>query len=1504
MRNINSLLKLAVHQFTSKYDHQEDIDKLQQSLGSYQIQLPDTRAECQQLYKEHLKLFKEVINKERQTGQLRKTHQKDLISKYEEEGDKEKAKRIRRLMRAEATARVFRKCAAARGKVNEGGLSHVLVPTTPGADPKTCTDWTRVDDPEALTQILTDRNQKHFGQAKNCTWTSPPLDVTMEFEGTCEKADRILTGTYDTSDLNEATQWLIDNLQHVTALDSVDHTLTKEEFEGKIKAWNERTSTSPKSNVHLGHAKAYFAPHLLHPKKPETRELEETRERILEGHLTLLNYALKFGYSFTRWQTIVNAMLEKDPGEPKIHRLRVIHLYEYDFNLILCVKWRQLLHHACDHHLIDPNCYGSLPGKSALDAVLTKELEWEIHRLTRKALIQFDNDAASCYDRIPCFLANVASRKYGMSRHVCIVQGRTLKEAKYHLKTKLGISEEYVTHSFLAPWFGTGQGSGNSPMYWLVISSTLFDVYTDKAQGVLYSDPIGDLTIKLHILGFVDDTNNRTGNFLCHPQPPMSTLIAEASKDSQLWHDLLAASNQALELSKCKYHAIHFKFQSSGEPFMVEEAQPPAPLQINNSAGQPVTIKHISSSTANRYLGCYNAPRSNSTQAKILKDKCDDFARVINCSSLTRHDTSIFYRAIYNLSVGYPLPTCYFSFAELDRIQSKAHRAFVSNCGYNRHTAKEIIYGPHCLGGAAFFHLYDIQGFGQVQHFLKFWRRPKSPQGTLFRILMAWAQFCTGIGVPILEDTKHPPLPHMELKWIASLRRYLADVDGSIHLDNPRIPQLQRQHDSYIMEKVLTYTPALKPKMIKRINYCRMYLSVVTVSDIATASGTHIDEAMYRGDRDSLSSSYTGHPVEQRRPDAKSWKAWRKACRMFCGGPSNLKLMQPLGNWTRPAQELRRSWNHWYDPPSDTLFHKATYGTYNKHQRLQMDFDQEPHSTTDTLPPTAIPATIKDHTTTWSLVHSTASWELPPQPPPASLLIEHIQMLPQWEHELFDNLQLSCPEQTLISAVTNNHFYLASDGSAQGYKASFAWVLSTTDGTRLATCSGPAFGAKPNSYHAEGYGILSCCRLLHHINKISQHGPTHSFTLLCDNLSMVNKSNALPKNMDDIHPNDTMEAEWDILAEIWTTLLSLPETSRPSIQHIKGHQDDKKPYAELPLPAQLNCDADKLADQYITAFPNKDYSWVPLLPASGAQLNLPSGTITFKHKRELRLARTSKPLEEKMMLRNQWDPDTFNNIDWEAYRRGLNRHDKQRSTLIKYHHRILPVGKQVSKYDKKYSPSCPTCQDPIETQDHLHLCPHTTREEWRTSFMKTLMNKLDKIDTDPQLLDLMREGLHSVLFPHRHPDNAIKVPTGYEDLAANQADIGWSQILKGKLSIDWQIRQQAYLGDKSTKKKNGQTWTTDVVSTIFEQWLNLWNLRNTDRHGRDQASKAQAENLQAIRELYQLYDLKDYQPPELQWILAPPIIERLRWPTYAIRAFINSFQPILSKGYTDALATG
>ena len=85
------------------------------------------------------------------------------------------------------------------------------------------------------------------------------------------------------------------------------------------------------------------------------------QQSLAELHMTLLNYSLGRGYSFHTWQRIANTILFKEPGNVKIHRTRVIHIYEADFNLMLGIKWRKALHQSEALKQLNEGQYGSRP---------------------------------------------------------------------------------------------------------------------------------------------------------------------------------------------------------------------------------------------------------------------------------------------------------------------------------------------------------------------------------------------------------------------------------------------------------------------------------------------------------------------------------------------------------------------------------------------------------------------------------------------------------------------------------------------------------------------------------------------------------------------------------------------------------------------------------------------------------------------------------------------------------------------------------------------------------------------------------------------------------------------------------------------------------------------------------------------------------------------------------------------------------------------------------------
>jgi hypothetical protein len=117
-------------------------------------------------------------------------------------------------------------------------------------------------------------------------------------------------------------------------------------------------------------------------------------------------------------------MLEKDFGIHKIHRLRIIHLYEADLNLLLGIRFAQtLVSHIEEHNDFNIGCYGNRPGLSAHEPVLVEELQNSISYLSRTNQIGTNFDATMCYDRIPLNLANLTSRSNGMTANVCMVHG-------------------------------------------------------------------------------------------------------------------------------------------------------------------------------------------------------------------------------------------------------------------------------------------------------------------------------------------------------------------------------------------------------------------------------------------------------------------------------------------------------------------------------------------------------------------------------------------------------------------------------------------------------------------------------------------------------------------------------------------------------------------------------------------------------------------------------------------------------------------------------------------------------------------------------------------------------------------------------------------------------------------------------------------------------------------------------------------------------------------------
>jgi hypothetical protein len=244
-------------------------------------------------------------------------------------------------------------------------------------------------------------------------------------------------------------------------------------------------------------------------------------------------------------------MIEKVPGNSKINKLRVIHLYEADYNLLLKIIWAwRLVWHAHDYDRINEGQAGSRPGRNSIDVVIQKGMKYLFSSLAHTGMATMENDAKSCYDRIICNLAMIISQYYGLSPETVNAHGTTLKSMKYRLRTALGDSRQYYYHTQSSPIHGTGKGSCASPALWLLISSTLMHCLAELAGGMTMADAVDqEKTLIQWIDGFMEDTSLFTNLNSFAKNCNDIVLLTEALKrDLIAWKELLEATGGKLEL--------------------------------------------------------------------------------------------------------------------------------------------------------------------------------------------------------------------------------------------------------------------------------------------------------------------------------------------------------------------------------------------------------------------------------------------------------------------------------------------------------------------------------------------------------------------------------------------------------------------------------------------------------------------------------------------------------------------------------------------------------------------------------------------------------------------------------------------------------------------------------------------------------------------------------------------------------------------------------------------
>ena len=254
---------------------------------------------------------------------------------------------------------------------------------------------------------------------------------------------------------------------------------------------------------------------------------------ILAWAITL---PFQHGFSPTRWRTAIQFMLEKEPGNLLITKLRVIQLLEADMNFAFCLLCgKRLVHHALAQNALSPLNFGGRPGCRVHSALLLKTLSFDYIRYTRLNAIIFNNNAKACFDRIIPSIGLMATEQLGMPSTASACMLATIQGMKFFIRTAHGVSPGYFTSTLSALTLGVLQGSGAVPCIWLSINCVLLHALSSHTTGFQATCPCYSKTSKCPGEAFLDDADL----WLTSTSSSASgTLITSMQKVAQLWESL------------------------------------------------------------------------------------------------------------------------------------------------------------------------------------------------------------------------------------------------------------------------------------------------------------------------------------------------------------------------------------------------------------------------------------------------------------------------------------------------------------------------------------------------------------------------------------------------------------------------------------------------------------------------------------------------------------------------------------------------------------------------------------------------------------------------------------------------------------------------------------------------------------------------------------------------------------------------------------------------------
>ena len=104
-----------------------------------------------------------------------------------------------------------------------------------------------------------------------------------------------------------------------------------------------------------------------------------------------------------------------------------------------------------------------------------------------------------------------------------------------------------------------------------------------------------------------------------------------------------------------------------------------------------------------------------------------------------------------------------------------------------------------------------------------------------------------------------------------------------------------------------------------------------------------------------------------------------------------------------------------------------------------------------------------------------------------------------------------------------------------------------------------------------------------------------------------------------------------------------------------------------------------------------------------------------------------------------------------------------------------------------------------------------------------------------------------------------KYPEKFHDIILNKGAIGWRQVFNGRISTLW-LEHQGNTKTSSKKIRMNYTLGASIVQTCLQILVDLWEMRNEEVHGKEEATTKQKREDKAAITVRALHKLEEQAP--------------------------------------------